>query len=994
MRSYPTAGVPGVFVLVILLALSPVSGLLPSNSLQGQLVTRAELDGRIVSGGTAVGDALVLMVPAAGGLGRELLVGRDGRFRLEGLLPGTYDLRVEAVGFRPQVIQGVNLLPGRTIQLEISLTAEPPPVSRVDTLRLGGGISGRTLPGALDWVSGDAGDLLPDRYRETTGLGRFSTRWDGGGGEGLPQALSGMALDGVLLRPAVHRGVPADPAGGVPLPRLALGGAALMGVGDDPEWGGAPGGVMALFSASGGPSATGLFAAGSGGGLWSSGRFPGEVPSATAFLGGGRAGFPVDGERGAALVAVEVARTEAPRPPALDADGMLTLDALSGIPPAAPSAAAAGVDRTTRLAGLSRIDWAGDEGQAAGVTVAFGRSETEGDPPGSPLVRDGTRLPGTRADLAAVGFYLVPLTDRYRLETRAGLHRSERDHTGVTEGGAPGVFLATEGAGLGYDPALPLRVARTSAVLTSLLHYRDGNQQVKVGLEGRVSSHEREGLAGWRGGFAASNLTGLAGGRGASLLVTPGTSLAEYQVRGVSGFGRLLWTPAPGVAFSLGARYDMDQLPVADLPVDSTWVRLTQLAVRPDRSLSGVGGSAGMSWDVDARGETVLRASVGIDHGELDPAVVADLFQMDGRARVRRSFGAAPGWPSAPTGTGSDAALLALAGPELGLPRTIRGGGGLSRRVGPGAVVHLSGVFRRTERLVRAEDLNRIPDPRARDQGGRPLFGILAKEGALLGAVPGSNRRFPSHDHVWALNPDGWSEYLGIGGGLELSGGGWTLRTSYTFSRTEDNVPGIALGDLLAGVDPFPGSEVDWREGRSDLDVPHRAVAEASTSLGPVRVGAVYTFRSGMPFTPGFAAGVDANGDGSPWNDPAIVTGAPDAQGLLAAWGCEAPASGGILPRNACRGAGVHGLDLQLSWAGLSLGGGTLALTVEALGLIEPVDGLRDTALYRVDAGASLPDPVGETQTLPLLANPRFGEVLRPWVPGRLLRIGFRLTPG
>jgi hypothetical protein len=976
--------------LPVVLALA----ILSPSSLRAQLLTRAELGGVVSSDGTVVGEAVVLLVPAAGGLSREEVAGRDGRFRMEGLLPGSYDLRVESVGYRPHLLRGVTLLPGRTVHVEVPLTVEPPPVSRIDTTLMAGGTSGRSIPGLMDWVPGAEADLLPDRHRETAGLGRLSAS-RGGGGEGLPAGLGGVALDGVILRPAVHPGVPDDPGGSFPFPRVALGGVAFIGSGDDPEWSGAAGGIMALFSAPGGSGSTGrLFAGGSGGGLWSSGLFPGEAPAVTSFLGGGRTGFPLDGERGAVLVAAEVHRSEAPRPPALTPEALLTLQSLSSLPPGATALAEAGLDRTTTFSGMSRIDWAGDEGQAAGLTVAFGRSETEGVPAGSVILRSPLRVPGTRADLAAVGLYMVPLTDRYRLETRAGLHRSERDHSGALEGGASGVLLVGEGGGLGTDGGLPLRVSRTSAVLTSLLHYQEGNQQIKAGVEGRIASHEREGMVGGSGAFVAPGLGGLATGRGSASIVIPGTPTAEYQVKGVSAFGRLLWTPRPGLGVTFAVRYDLDQLPTSDLPADTTWARLTALGVPITDNLKGVGGSVGFSWDAGGRGETLLRGSVGVDNGEADPAMLADLIQMDGRARVRRSFGASPGWPSTPTGTSYEGALLALPGPDLGLPRTIRGSGGLTRRLAPGATLHLSGAFRRTELLVRAHDLNRIPSPRAVDQGARPLFGILGKEGGLVGALPGSNRRFPSYDHVWALNPDGWSEYLGFGAGLELAGGGWSLRTSYQFSRTEDNVPGLGLGDPLLGLDPFPGSTVDWREGRSDLDVPHRGVAEAVTGVGPLQLAAVYTLRSGSPFTPGFRPGVDVNGDGSGWNDPAILTGAPEARALLAAWGCDAPGADGALPRNACRGEAVHGLDVRVSWDGIRAGGLAVSLVVEALGLVEPTEGLRDTALYLVDASTPLAEPSGGTQALPLVANPLFGEFIRPWVPGRLLRIGFRLTPG
>lgn len=975
----------GVILAAVLLSLFP-------HPLSGQLLTRAEVQGGVESGGLPVGEALVSLIPVGAGLPREVFSDRQGRFAFPSLPPGRYDLRVEAVGHRPSLVQGMELVPSRTVRLQVVLTPEAPPVTRVDTLSWSG--SGwNSLPGAMEWIGGTSADPLPDRSRDTGGLSRRAAGWSSGGGEGLPSGWTGVALDGVRLRPALGSG-PVGEAGTHPLvPREGLEGAALLGAGEDPEWGGGTGGILALFAATGGPPGeVALHASGSGGPLWSSGRFPGTPPSAVSFLGGGRAAFPLAEERGGGIVALSFERSETPRTPALDPEGMAALEARPDLPPGTLGLALPGVGERTALAGLSRLDWSWEDGRSLGITALFGRSEYALDPEGTSWMAPGGGRPGVRADLAAAASYQLPLVERFRLETRVGVHRSRR--AGPGEPGAAGLLLVGEGGALGGDPALPVSADRTTALLTSVVHWAEGNQTLKLGAEGRLSSHRREGLPGTRGVFVAPDLAGLAAGRGSSAVVTSLPGAVDFGVTAIAAFGRVGWRPAPGVELGLSARYDLDRLPGDLARPDTLWARLSGLVALPPTAASGVGGGASVVWDVGARGETVLRGGVSVSHDEFDPVALAELAMLDGRPRVRRGFGAAPGWPSPPSGGGSEGALLALAGPDLGLPRTLRGSGGVSRRVGPGTVLHLGGVFRRTEGLVRADDLNRVPGPRATDAGGRPLFGEGAKEGGLLGVVPGSNRRFAAYDHVLALTPAGWSEYRAFEVGVEGSGARFGVRASYRFSRTQDNLPGLAGGDRLDALDPFPGREADWREGTSDLDIPHRAVVEFSLQGGPVEVAAIWTLRSGVPFTPGFRPGVDVNGDGSFRNDPAVLPGAPDAAALLQRWGCGGADGGGAVVRNGCRGPAVQGLDLRLSLGSLPVGSSRLAVTLEGLDLLEPDDGFRDTALFLVDPSAPLPVPVAGVQALPLRVNPRFGEVIRPATPGRLIRIGFRLAPG
>src|SRR5690606_35527675 len=135
--------------------------------------------------------------------------------------------------------------------------------------------------------------------------------------------------------------------------------------------------------------------------------------------------------------------------------------------------------------------------------------------------------------------------------------------------------------------------------------------------------------------------------------------------------------------------------------------------------------------------------------------------------------------------------------------------------------VELGAVARRTSGLPRRVDLNLRALPSALDQYGRPLYGELVKQGALLAALPGSGRRFAGWDEVVGVSADGASAYQALTLAVERRAleGRLTLLGRYALSRTRDDVFG---GGWTVAA---PTGLVDGGErARSDLDVPHRLV--------------------------------------------------------------------------------------------------------------------------------------------------------------------------
>jgi len=342
-------------------------------------------------------------------------------------------------------------------------------------------------------------------------------------------------------------------------------------------------------------------------------------------------------------------------------------------------------------------------------------------------------------------------------------------------------------------------------------------------------------------------------------------------------------------------------------------------------------------------------------------------------------------------------ARLSLLGPDLEAPRTGRATVSFHQTLASNVSLRVSGVFRRTDFLLRRKDLNLAPRPVAESEGRRPVFGELVKMGALVQPRPGSNRRFSEFDEVWALTSDGWSEYVGLSTALEHRSRWVDLFASYTFSETDDNWVGARFGTPGARTAPNLAGPLgrDWESGTSDFDVPHRLTVGLRTELEylqGIEVGVLYRFRSGLPFTPTYAVGVDANGDGSSRNDPAFVPDLPEIRDLARENSCLSSSLGRIALRNSCRGPDVQTFDAKVSAVLFRYRGTATRLVIEGLNLLDAEDGPRDGALLQVEeSGELVRDAATGSIEIPAAVNPNFGLLLRSIGLGRRLRVGVKV---
>jgi hypothetical protein len=199
-------------------------------------------------------------------------------------------------------------------------------------------------------------------------------------------------------------------------------------------------------------------------------------------------------------------------------------------------------------------------------------------------------------------------------------------------------------------------------------------------------------------------------------------------------------------------------------------------------------------------------------------------------------------------------------------------------------------------------------------------------------AEPGSSRRFDDYDVVTLVTGDARSLYRDLTVSLERAWGE-RLRflAAYTHSRTEDDLFGArdARPDgRYAPRLPEEGRQ-RWTWGTSDFDLPHRLQVVGEVTLpvpGSPSLSALYSHRSGYPFTPGFADGVDMSADGSGRNDPAFVDPAVTGMDeLMASWSCLQESANDFAARNSCRAPGpaVARPAARLRAAAARRGGGT-----------------------------------------------------------------------
>ena len=956
------------------------------------------------SSGAPVADVSVLATNRATGIGREGVTDVRGEVLLRLLPAGDYVVRAERLGYRPQVMTGPVVRPGRRLDLAMTIVAIARPAMQADSVQL----SSLT---ALDTEAGQAvglGDLdlraLPDHDRNSEdALRATALAFPDMSAQGLPSIANALMVDGLSFTGARHA-VAAVPAfETLAFPRSEVLRAELVTNALDVEWSGAAGPSFLLHTRGGtGRFQVRAFGDYSGAALTSSKYYATDAVPSASLRAGVLVSGPVVADSAAFLIGAEVRRLETPRPPTWEnraLDSLIIPVARDSFGTDLAPYAQPGIRTTEAAAVFGGFDWQVTDQHALSLRARLADLGADDPDLGAGFAPTlGGRLEGR--DMAASAIATSIFGRGYAQELRLGVDLSRREWL---PGPLPTTTFADGSIAFGTDGVMPGEFRRFNMHGSATGYTAMGRHRLKTGLAIDFASYDQTFAYGRPGTFAfggAPEFATLTGAFTQTVGQFPATQFSQFQV---SVYAQDVWIASPGLEVLLGMRYEHEQLPEDEISRNQAWLDSTGIDNTIFQNVSRRWlPRLGVTWDVRNRHRWVVRLNGGQFRDRFDPGLFGEFLIQDGGEATRRAVGALGSWPTVPDSTVAppNRSQLTLLPPRFAVPRTRRGSFGVSHAVSRQTSAHFSVTYRHTDFLARRHDLNLLPSPSGFDQYGRPLYGTLVQQGSLLSAVPGSNRRFQGFDLVSAMDVDGSSDYVDISIGFDKRAGNLQFATGYTYSRTRDNwLTGRAAGGSPAAqLTPFPDSLAgqDWARGVSDFDVPHRATVAAEWKFPgslDFRIGALYRYDSGLPFTPGFARGVDANGDGSGENDPAYVDDAiPGIDSLLTAWECLQTQVGQFAERNSCREPAQHALDVRVT-LGLSLGRIPVALVIDAINLIEPDAGLRDRALYLVDrTGTVTTNPVTAVTTVPLVANPAFGSVVARTSPGRTLRAGLRIT--
>jgi hypothetical protein len=157
--------------------------------------------------GGALSGASVTVTNTETGFVRTFVTDADGRYRVAGLLPGNYDLRVELKGFSTVEAKGLTLVIGQelpqnielkvgVVQQEVTVTAEAPPVDTTSS-EVGTGIVDREQVDSLPIAQRTGSLLALIEPATTTDAGRSSRPSAALGAGAISPAGTNYLLDGL-----------------------------------------------------------------------------------------------------------------------------------------------------------------------------------------------------------------------------------------------------------------------------------------------------------------------------------------------------------------------------------------------------------------------------------------------------------------------------------------------------------------------------------------------------------------------------------------------------------------------------------------------------------------------------------------------------------------------------------------------------------------------------------------------------------------------------
>lgn len=983
-------------IAVLVLALAPIR---PAAPLAAQTPVAGAIAGLVLDDrGIAVPDATLTLMRG----GDRVLVfeaGPEGRFVIDDLRPGEYVLLVEQLGFQPVRYHGVRIVAGERLGASFEIPRRPPPITEVVDrwLEAAGAAEAGTVIDAGALAALDRSRSALDVTGDISSLTRSSESGEAGflSANGLPAAgASRLVVDGIEQSLLRHPGFPGEVSGAPEFARDGLDQVRSSRVRFDASVPAAAGNLIEYTTRSRARETSfAPWVTWSGATLGAASEDNPADSSGSSIQGGIAASGSIGRDSSSWALRADYRKLAVPSAAPFTTDGLA--DAVAAARPSLD--AAAWTNPTVRT-------WEGFTGSGSVALRTSATSRISARVSGASWTEDNPLLYGSLANGAGSALDARDLSaavtaefwgEDFRSITAVGLQHLTRDWSGAS---LPSAILASEGAAIGGDPNLPGAFRETAFDLHETLLMPVQDHVVSIGAGVTLRKLRYDWLYDGAGQAIFGSLDDFGTGQGTWVSASASNAAADFTVPELSIFGQDAWQATPSLRFSFGIRFQSEFLPQNVITPNPALANAFGLVsgVVPNRRSSGAGPRLGFRLDPGGRGRTILQVASALVPGRHDMADLAEAIRYDGGVTVTRASGQL-GWPSPPdAGSSVTGSAITFFEPRVRAPRTFVLSGGVSHAIAPGTIVSVSGGFHHTDYLLRRDDINRPATPFAHTADGMAVWGDLQQMGALLAPAPGSNQRLAGFDHVWALTSTGYAEQKFATVTLERhANDGFGVVASYTWSRTEDNMVGRLSPDpanRVVAVDATGDVTGGWSDGRSDLDVPHRVVVRASYDApgdGPLHLAARWRWRSGLPYTPGYAPGVDANGDGGIGNDPVGLSSVSGLAAVLGGAGCDV-GSGGLAARNSCRADAVQSLDLEAGIR-LPLGDRRVLLTVDAFNVVASATGYVDRAAVLVNPAGSISVNANGELVLPLVANDHFGQLLSRRTAPRTIRFGLRV---
>ncbi|MDE2986149.1 MAG: TonB-dependent receptor [Gemmatimonadota bacterium] len=886
--------------------------------LSAQSASTGGLRGRILDrDGMPVEAALVTLVHTRTGVTSTVLSVADGRYSLRGQRPGgPYTVTITRLGFREFTREGIELLLGRFVDLDLTLVSEAIEIEGLVVEAEADPVFNPGRIGISTLVTSEVLRELPTLTRNFLDFAALSplvrTSEEGVSVAGASYRFNTLNIDGALNQDVFGlstNNIAGGRAGARVIPLEAVEQFQVEVAPFDIRQSGFTGGALNAVTRSG----TNEFET-SAFGFYRGSGLVGELviddvrtePELSTARAGFTTGGPIRRDRAHFFIAGEWERAREPPTGfhvgesdpfrmSLVPDSVARMRSLLQQLGADPGTASS-FPLENQLANLfARVDWKLGDRHDAMLRYSFAAADDEPDP---------NRLPGAAYEFSSGGSEIrsrnhsavlrlvSSLGNRLTNEFATNVQLLRDDETArsafpqleVSMDGTIGDLWVTRDVRAGadffaQDNGLEQRIIQISDNLS----YDVGSHQLLVGASGTWFNFDRRFVPGVLGSYEFDSLEDLALNRPdryeVTIPLTDQGAAPSFGVRELALYAQDEWEAGDRLTVRAGARVDIPTFagrPEANEELErELGIDASRL---PDRRLNH-SMRAGLNWRPFEG--TQLRAGTGVFSGRPAFSWLANAFQNNGLAVttiVCRGDQAPAFDPAGPTprecvggpGTGESPPIINYFDPEFRFPQDWRTTFAVDHRLPGGVVLSASWISNLALRQILITNENLSPDPHT----GGPEDGF----GFGLRNVWGTPVIFRD-EQLWVGgrisdlfgpvlrvgNRDGNYSYAAT---VELRkdfGNALAVRAGYSLTRSSD------LQDLLSidvtsnyATTPIGRHPNDPASQRSRFDRPHKVVASARMRLlprfGGTEISTIYVGQSGVPYS--YVYDGDVNGDG------------------------------------------------------------------------------------------------------------------------------------